>query len=192
MKLRVWWLVVKSTRVLILERGKLSLGHALLILVKSTHILHFSFSFCIITTFASHSGHWIPLMNQVLSSFLTSSVMAWFLSGVKLLFFCLTGFVVGLTWSRCITSRGSIPGMSSYVQVNTSWLSIKKLYNYFLDSSNRSDPIRVTRLGYLTSRMTSSSSPLGSITVYVLLSWTFELSIGIASFGAGSPLREAT
>ena len=46
---------VESTSCSILGRGKLSFGHALFRSMKSTHILHFPFTFFTRTMFASHS-----------------------------------------------------------------------------------------------------------------------------------------
>jgi hypothetical protein len=46
---------VESTRRSIRDNGKLSLGHALLRSVKSTHILHFLVVFLTKTTLVSHS-----------------------------------------------------------------------------------------------------------------------------------------
>ena len=57
MKLRSSWPAVASTMRSILGKGKLSFGHALLILVKSMQSRHFPFAFLTSTTLANHFGY---------------------------------------------------------------------------------------------------------------------------------------
>lgn len=55
---------VESTNVSIRGRGKLSFGQSLFRSVKSTHILHFPFTFMTNTTFDNHSGCRLPEWTQ--------------------------------------------------------------------------------------------------------------------------------
>ena len=98
MKLRSSWSVVASTMRSIRGRGKLSLGHARLTSVKSMQSRHLSFAFLTSTTLANHSRYSTSLIPPALRSLLTSSLIAFCLSGAKLLFF-LTGLKDGLTFS---------------------------------------------------------------------------------------------
>ena len=99
MKLRSSWPAVASTMRLIRSRGKLSLRHARLRLVKSMQSRHLPFAFLTSTTLANHSGHSTYLIALTLRSLPTSSLIAFCLSGAKLLLFCLTGLKDGLTFS---------------------------------------------------------------------------------------------
>lgn len=56
MKLNILCLAIESTIKSIHGKGKMSLGHALLRSMKSTHICHFLFEFFMSTMFESHSG----------------------------------------------------------------------------------------------------------------------------------------
>ena len=99
MKLRSSWPAVASTMRSIRGRGKLSLGHTQLTSVKSMHRRHFSFAFLTSTTLANHSGYSTSLIAPAWRSFPTSSLIVFYLSGAKLLLFCLTGLKDGLTLS---------------------------------------------------------------------------------------------
>ena len=99
MKLRSSWPVVASTMRSIYGRGKLSFGHARLMLVKSMQSCHLSFSFLTSTTLANHSGYSISLIAPARRSMSTFSLIAFYLSRAKLLLFCLTGLKDGLTFS---------------------------------------------------------------------------------------------
>ena len=99
MKLRSSWPAVASTMRLILGKGKLSFGHALLMSVKSMISRHFPFAFLTSTTLASHSGYSTSLIAPAWRSLPTSSLMALCLSGAKLLRFCLPGLKDGLVFS---------------------------------------------------------------------------------------------
>ena len=98
MKLGSSWPAVASNMRLIQGRGKLSLRYAWLTSVKSMQSRHFPFSFLTSTTFANHSGYSTSLIAPAWRS-LTSSLIAFCLSGVKLLLFCLTGLKDGPTFS---------------------------------------------------------------------------------------------
>ena len=81
MKLRSSWPAVASTIRSIRGRGMLSLGKALLTSVKSMQSHHFPFVFLTRTTLANQSGYstsWIALAWR---SLLTSSLIAFYLSG---------------------------------------------------------------------------------------------------------------
>ena len=57
--------------------------------------------FFISTTLANHSGYSTSLIAPAWRSLPTSSLIAFYLSGTKLLLFCLTGLKDGLTFSLC-------------------------------------------------------------------------------------------
>ena len=99
MKLRSSWPAVASTMRSILGRGKLSFGHALFMSVKSMQSRHLPFTFLTSTTLANHSGYSTFLIAPACRSLLTSSLIAFCLSGAKLLRFCLTGLKDGLVFS---------------------------------------------------------------------------------------------
>ena len=100
MKLRSSWPAVASTMRSIRGRGKLSLGHARLMSVKSMQSHHLLFAFLTSTTLASHSGYSTSLIAPAWKSLPTSSLIAFCLSGAKLLLFCLTSLKDGLTFSQ--------------------------------------------------------------------------------------------
>ena len=99
MKLRSSWPAVASTMRSIRGRGKLSLGHARLMSVKSMQSRHLPFAFLTSMTLANHSGYSTSLIAPAWRSLPTSSLIAFYLSGAKLLLFCLTGLKDGLTFS---------------------------------------------------------------------------------------------
>ena len=99
MKLRSSWPAVASTMRLILGKGKLSFGHALFISVKSMQSHHLPFAFLTSTTLANHLGYSTSLIAPAWRSLPTSSLMAFCLSGAKLLDFYLTGLKDGLVFS---------------------------------------------------------------------------------------------
>ena len=95
MKLRSSWSAVASTMRSIRGIGKLSLGHARLTSVKSMQSRHFLFTFFTSTTLANHLGYSTSLTAPALRSLPTSSLIAFCLSGAKLLLFFLTGLKDG-------------------------------------------------------------------------------------------------
>ena len=141
MKLRSLWPAVASTMRSIRGRGKLSFRHALLIFVKLMQSHHLPFAFLTRTTLANHSGYSTSLIAFALSSLPTSSLIAFCLSGVKLLLFCLIGLKDGLTLSLWVITVGSIPPMSSCFQVNTSMFFFRKRIRGLLMSSASLDPM---------------------------------------------------
>ena len=96
MKLRSSWPVVASTMRSIRGRGKLFLGHDRLTSVKSMHRRHFPFAFLTSTTLANHLGYSTSLIASAWRSLPTSSLIAFCLSGAKLLLFFLTCLKDGL------------------------------------------------------------------------------------------------
>ena len=98
MKPRSSWPAVASTMRSIRGRGKLSFGHARLTSVKSMQSRHLPFAFLTSTTLANHSGYSTSLIALARRSLPTSPLIAFCLSGAKLLF-CLTGLKDGLTFS---------------------------------------------------------------------------------------------
>ena len=99
MKLRSSWPAVASTMRSIRGRGKLFLGHARLTSVKSMQSRHLSFAFFTSMTLANHLGYSTSLIAPAWRSLSTSSLIAFCLSGVKLLLFCSIGLKDGLTFS---------------------------------------------------------------------------------------------
>ena len=99
MKLRSSWPAMASTMRSIRGRRKLSLGNARLTSMKSMQSRHLSFTFWTSRTLANHSGYSTSLIAPAWRSLSTSSLIAFCLSGVKLLLFCLTGLNDGLTFS---------------------------------------------------------------------------------------------
>ena len=99
MKLRSSWPVMASSIRLIRGRGKLSFGHARLTSVKSMQSRHLPFAFLTSTMLANHSGYSTSLIAPAWRSLPTSSLIAFYLSGAKLLLFCLIGLKDGLMLS---------------------------------------------------------------------------------------------
>ena len=122
-------------------RGKLSFGQALLISVKSMQSRHLPFPFLTRTTLANHSRYSTSLISFAWRSLLTSSLIAFCLSGAKLLLFYLTGLKGGLTFSLWVITAGSIPLMSYCFQTNTSMFCLKKWMRRLLTSSASLDPM---------------------------------------------------
>ena len=96
MKLRSSWPEVASIMRLIRGREKLSFGQTRLTSVKSMQSCHFPFAFLTRTTLAIQYGQSTSWIARDWRSLLTSSLIAFCLSGVKLLIFCLTGLKKGL------------------------------------------------------------------------------------------------
>ena len=94
----------------IYSKGKLSFGHALLTSVKSMQSLHLPFAFLTSMTLANHSGYSTSLIASAWRSLPTNSLIAFYLSGEKLLLFCLTGLKDGLTFSlsACFHAKTSL------------------------------------------------------------------------------------
>lgn len=67
MQLTISWPAVTCTNWLIMGRRKLYLEQALLRIVKSVHIRHFSFAFFTNTILDNHWRYWISLMNLAFS-----------------------------------------------------------------------------------------------------------------------------
>ena len=99
MKLKSSWSAVASTMRSIWGRGKLYLGHAQLTLVKSMQSHHLPFAFLTSMTLSNRSEYSTSLIEPAWRSLLTSPLIAFCLSGAKLLLFCLTGLKDGLTFS---------------------------------------------------------------------------------------------
>ena len=99
MKLRSSWPAMASTMRSIRGRGKLYFGHAQLTSVKSMPRRHLPFAFLTSKTLANHLGYSTSLIATAWKSLPTSSLIAFYLSEVKLLLFCLTNLKDGLTLS---------------------------------------------------------------------------------------------
>ena len=87
MKLRSSWPAVASIIRSIRGREKLSLGQALLTSVKSMQSRHLPFAFLTRTTLANQSGYSTSRIALAWRSLLTSSLIAFCLSGAKLHFY---------------------------------------------------------------------------------------------------------
>ena len=125
-KLRSSWPAMASTIRSIRGRGKLSFGQALLTSMKSMQSRHLSFAFLTRTTLANKSGYSTSRIALAWRSLLTSSLIAFCLSRLKLFLFCLTGLKAGLMFSLCVIIAGSIPPISSCFQANNSIFYFKK------------------------------------------------------------------
>ena len=139
MKLKSSWPAVASAMRSIRGKGKLSFGHALLTTVKSMQSRHLSFAFLTSTTLANHLGYSTSLITPAWRSLPTSSLIAFCLSGVKLLLFCLTGLKDGLTFRVIIV--GSIPPISACFHAKTSLFYLKKWVRGLLRSSASLEPM---------------------------------------------------
>ena len=124
-----------STMRSIRGRGKLSFGQALLISVKSMQSRHLPFAFLTRTTLAKHSRYSTSLIAFAWRSLPTSSLIAFCLSGAKLLLFYLTSLKEGLTFNLWVIAAGSTLPMSSYFQENTSMFCFRKRMRGLLMSS---------------------------------------------------------
>ena len=87
MKLRSSWPAMASTIRSIRGRGKLSFGQARLTSVKSMQSGHFPFSFLMRTTLANQSRYSTSRIALAWRSLLTSSLIAFCLSGRNFFFF---------------------------------------------------------------------------------------------------------
>ena len=141
MKMRSSWPAVASTIRSIRGRGKLSFGHAPLTSVKLMQSHHFPFAFLTRITLANQSGYSTSRIALAWRSLLTSSLIAFYLSGTKLLLFCLTGLKEGLMFSLCVITAGLIPPISSCFQVHTSIFCFKKWIRRSLMSLANLDPM---------------------------------------------------
>ena len=141
MKLRSSWPIVASIIRSIRGKGKLSFGQALLTSVKSMQSHHFPFAFLTRTTLINQSGYSTSRIALAWRSLLTSSLIAFCLSEVKLLLFCLTGLKEGLMFSLCVITAGLIPPMSSCFQANTSMFCFKKWMRRCLTSLANLEPM---------------------------------------------------
>ena len=122
-------------------KGKLSFGQALLISVKSMQSRYLLFAFLTRTTLGNHSGYSTSMIAFTWRSFPSSSLIAFCLSGAKLLLFCLTGLKDGLAFNLWVITAGSIPAMSSYFKANTSMFFFKKWMRRLLTSLASLDPM---------------------------------------------------
>ena len=141
MNLRSSWPAVESTIRSIRGRRKLSFGQARLTSVKSMQSRHFPFAFLTRTTLVNRSGYFTSRIALAWRSLLTSSLISFYLSGAKLLLFCLTGLKEGLMFSLCVITEGLIPPISSCFQVNTSIFYFKKWIRRSLTSLANLDPM---------------------------------------------------
>ena len=122
---------------------------------------HLPFVFFMRTTLANHSRYSTSLIASTWRSLPTSSLIAFYLSGVKLLFFCLTGLKDGLTFNLWVITARSIPPMSSCFQVNISMFCFKKWMRRLLTSLASLD-LMSTRCSGWSSSCTGSNSYEGA------------------------------
>lgn len=88
--------IVELTNRSILDKGKPCLRHALLRLVKSTHIWHLPFCCFIITTFSNHYRYITSWMNSPSNSLSISNEMTFYCSSLKFIFFYWSGKMMGI------------------------------------------------------------------------------------------------
>ena len=117
------------------------MGQALLTSVKSMQSHHLPFAFLMGTTLANQSRYSTSRIALAWKSLLTSSLIAFYHSGAKLLLFCLIGLKEGLMFSLCVITAGSIPPISSCFQANTSIFRFKKWIRRSLTSLANLDPM---------------------------------------------------
>ena len=141
MKLRSSWPAVASTMRSIRGRGKLSFRQAWLTSVKSMQSHHFPFAFLTRTTLANQSRYSTSQIALAWRSLLTSSLIAFYLFGMKSLLFYLTGLNERLMFSLCVITAGSIPLISSCFQANTSIFYFKNRIRRSLTSLANLDPM---------------------------------------------------
>ena len=89
--------------------------------------------------------------------------MAWSRSGANTRFFCQMRGKEGDTFSLCTMTDGSIPGMSSWVQVNMSQLLLRKAVSSWWTAGLARVLILVVRSWFESSRNTSSNFSTGSV-----------------------------
>ena len=140
MKLRSSWPAVAFTMRSIRGRGKLSFGHARLTSVKSMQSRHLPFSFLTSTTLANNSRYSTSLIALAWRSLATSSLIAFYLSGAKLLFY-LTSLKDGLTFSLCVMMAGSIPPISTSFHAKTSLFCLRNWVRRLLRTSTSLEPM---------------------------------------------------
>lgn len=142
-------------------RGKSSLGHTFLRLVKSTHILYFSFPFLTSTRLASHSVCMAPQITFASSSFCTSSWAASFLSVDIFQTFCLCGFFLGSTRRWCSMRSWLTSCRSKGLHVKTSLYSRRRATKAPSGPGRRSFVMRIVHLGVSSHMGTSLTSFVG-------------------------------
>ena len=121
-------------------RGKLS-RQALLMSVKLMQRRNLPFTFLTRTTLANHFGYSTSLIAFAWRSLPTSSLIAFYLFGAKLLIFYLIGLKEGLTFNLWVITTGSTPPMSSCFQANTFMFCSRKRMRELLMSSANLDPM---------------------------------------------------
>ena len=102
----------------------------------------------------------------------TSFAMARSRSEANTRFFCRMGGKEGDTFSLCTMTEGSILGMSSWLQVKTSRLFLRKVMSTWWTAGSARVPILVIRSSLESSRSTSTSSLRApSLSGVLLWSW---------------------
>jgi hypothetical protein len=152
------------------------------------HILHFSFFFQTMTTFASHVGYWTSLIKPATNSLWTSA-----LAGAIFLFeilrsFYFFGFVEGLMWRLCSIILLLTPMRSEDFQEKTSLFLSKNESNFVSSSDVRSWTIIIVLSGTLRSKGTLFVSHSGSITILPSV-WALALGVQISCWSPSSASR---
>lgn len=151
------WQTVTSTKRSMCGNGKLSLGHALVRLVKSMHTLHFPFVFLIMMTFASQSRQRTSLIKYVSISLHTSSFTIWLYLIMSLHPLYFTGLWFGLMLSQWRITVRLMPGMSLHDHTKQSQLSTRNLTNWLHNPSSSNEPALTHRLSFSESIWISSN-----------------------------------
>ena len=113
-------------------------------------------------------------MKSVVKSLFTFLSMAFCLSWVKGLFFCLTGLVFGSIFSQLVITSRKILGMSVGDQANISAFAFSRSISRFHFGSLNHDPIETIFIRSASFKTTgiscSASSPLSSFSLWSSLS----------------------
>ena len=136
------------------------------------------------------SPHWpanrdsISLINSASSNLQTSSVIALSHSWENTLFFWWMRGKEGDMFNLWTIMEGSIPSMSSWLQVKTSWFFLRNVMSAWRIGGLARVPILVFRSGLELSRSISSNPSTGSATVccssmLIVCEWSFISNIAI-------------
>ena len=101
-------------------------------------------------------------MKSAARSLSISSSIVFYLSGAKLLFFCLTDLNFGSIFNRWVITSGEILGMLVADQAKTSAFLLNRSSSCFRTDSGRSDPIWTIFIGLIFLNVIETSHSTGS------------------------------
>jgi hypothetical protein len=151
---------------LILVRGKSSLGQNLFRSVKSTHIHHFTFFLWTITMFASHCRYLTSLINPVSNNLCTLAFATSIFSSDILRSFYFLGFACGLTCNLCSITSLLTPTRSEVDHVKTSLFLSRNCRSSACSCGLISMPLQTVLSGALGLSATLLKSPSASIAFF--------------------------